>query len=147
MWPTLVETIPKLTKVSGEDLLQDLKSWLDTGIFPDTKAKCSVLLAPLTVIAHIVDFLRLGRKADVQGFCIGFLSAVAVAGSHETDDFKQVASTALRLALCVGAVIDLDEEEMSDTLGGSSCYSAQWKTDLEKDYFDTKLSSYPEVSR
>ncbi|KAF3064674.1 Conidial yellow pigment biosynthesis polyketide synthase [Daldinia childiae] len=88
----------------------------------------NLLLAPLTAISQIVEYLRLGHKGTVQGFCVGFLAATAVASARDKDDLEKWTATAIRLAVCIGAVIDLDELERSDEGGDSSRSSSTWVT-------------------
>ncbi|KAF6792044.1 polyketide synthase (beta-ketoacyl synthase), partial [Colletotrichum musicola] len=48
------------------------------------------------------------EKAGAQGFCVGFLSAVTVATSRSEKELLETAVRALRLALCIGAYVDLN---------------------------------------
>ena len=48
------------------------------------------------------------KAEGIQGFCVGFLSAVAVATSGSEADLGPSAAIAFRLAVCIGAYVDLD---------------------------------------
>ncbi|KAK8029647.1 Methylphloroacetophenone synthase [Apiospora rasikravindrae] len=52
--------------------------------------------------------LNSAKSGGLQGFCVGFLSAVAVAVSKTEADIGASAAVALRLAVCIGAYVDLD---------------------------------------
>ncbi len=122
---------------------------------PDTSTIGNVVSVPLTVISQIVDFLRLGRKAgnatfsrfdNVQGFCIGFLTAAALAISKDEDEFRHFASVAIRLSVCIGSIIDLNEKSLHDPLNRSSSMAVRWKKLSGKEKFEQVLRDYPSVS-
>ena len=154
LWPTLQTVSPDLCKIQGDEQLDQLKG-LSSMTLPDSWAVGNVVSAPLTVIWQIVDFLRLGRKAgnatfprfdNVQGFCIGFLTAAALAISKDEDEFRHFASIAVRLAVCIGSIIDLNERSLHDPLNRSSSMAVRWKTLSGKENFEQVLRDYPSVS-
>ncbi|KAL4757809.1 uncharacterized protein BDW70DRAFT_171009 [Aspergillus foveolatus] len=129
IWPALAVSDPALERVAGaaEKALRQLCRWLSHSEFPDA-TEISELPAtfatPFTVILHTVlymqytdedgglghaDVLRaVQNNGGVQGFCTGFLTAVSVATSPDIDALSRQASVALRLAVAIGAYIDLD---------------------------------------
>ena len=153
-WATTVQTAcPSLGArgfgASQTQQLQQLTNFFDTGEVPPSEPPNNVVLAPLTVVAQVAEYLRLGRRGPVQGFCIGFLTATAVASSRSRDELVQLVGVAVRLASCVGAIIDLDEHEQlrrPGSLGLNSAHSVRWTSSAEKQHLEEILASYPEVS-
>ena len=162
LWPTLIEGFSPLSRVSGTKQLYQLSQLIDTGTIPKITALNNILLAPLTVLSHIVAFLRLNEDSEtaafpaigqetsglvnVQGFCVGFLVAAAVASSRDKTEFLRHSVVALRLAVCVGAAVDLDEATICNSLDRSASFAVHWKTELEHNHFESTLSSYTSVS-
>ncbi|MCJ1462838.1 hypothetical protein MMC07_001441 [Pseudocyphellaria aurata] len=158
LWPTLQDYYPDLGRVQGAEQLQRLGSFLESGTFSSIEALNNIILAPLTVISHFLEYSRLAEEvhnptsaaeigsSDVQGFCVGFLAAAAIAGSRDSVELQKHSSTALRLAVCIGAIIDLDEATHPDPVERSSAYAVRWKTDSEQARLYEILDSYPSVS-
>ena len=161
LWLTLEQACPHLSKLPEADLNQ-LYQVLESGTLPNVKVPSNTLLAPLTVVSQVVDFLCLGKEADVttfpasfqagsglgnvQGFCVGFLAAAAVACSRDRTDFQRYSTVALLLAVCIGSIVDRDEETRPTLHDRSSSFAVRWKTELEQAHFERTLSSYPSVS-
>lgn len=133
LWNDLVAHDPRLQSISGSGILQQLVAWLADDVFRgDMKTMPNVLAMPLTVIIHVVQWLHFlennpnraefsqllegARAGGVQGFCIGLLSAVAVASAKTEEEAITYSGVALRLATCVGAYIDLDRLECDTTV-------------------------------
>lgn len=162
LWPTLQQACAHLNMVPGAEQLNQLCQFFEVGTLPNVAGLKNILLAPLTVISQIVEFLRLEKEAErtlfpvlsqedsglgnVQGFCVGFLAAAAVACSRDRTEFQHNSSVALRLAVCIGSIVDGDEGTFLNPLDHSSAFSVRWKTDLEQAHFESTLSSYPTVS-
>jgi hypothetical protein len=129
VWPALVSADPALDQVPGVRALKDLTRWLSHGEFPLAKAISelpSAFVTPFTVILHIVQYLSytdlkhghgprhehvlesVRDQGGVQGFCSGLLAAVTVATSPDVETVFRRAEVALRLAVGIGAYIDLD---------------------------------------
>ena len=159
LWEKLKENIPRLAAVPEQEQLARLSQFVNGQASLDAKSLGSVALVPLTIISHAVEFVRQfrGAKEDatsspaegipkfaaVQGFCVGFLTAAAVACSQDWDDFRRNCAAALRLAICIGAVIDADE------VGGSQpseALAVRWKTGVDRTHLETLLELYPNVS-
>jgi len=124
-WQRLVDFDPSLRQVPGEKYLGHLKHWVkDGGRFPHQQNNSPNHYAlAVTVLLQITQYTRyldqLGRGSHykilnsvkaggIQGFCVGFLSAVAVASSGSEVDLGPSAAIALRLAVCIGAYVDQD---------------------------------------
>ena len=155
LWPTLQHEFTELHTIPGAEQLEQLQRLLKPVQLPDVWASSNLVLAPLTVISHIVEFLHLRRTIgntnfpgidDVQGFCVGFLAATAVGSSRDEIEFRRFASTAIRLAVCVGAIIDMNDGPFRSPVDGSSAMVVRWKTDSGKEAFEGTLKDHPSVS-
>ena len=162
LWPSLQQACLHLNSIPGAEQLDQLCQIFEAGTLPKVAGLNNLLLTPLTVISQIVEILCLGEKTEsltfpasfqadseigsVQGFCVGFLAAAAVASSRDKTEFQHYSSVALRLAVCIGSTVDRDEGTFLDPLDRSSSIAVRWKTDLEQAYFKRTLSSYSMVS-
>ncbi|GFF79397.1 noranthrone synthase [Aspergillus lentulus] len=162
-WSHLVEVKPVLSQVNDEPL-KKLKDWAKDESLEIPEGLPNILLAPLTVIIHLVQYLRFAHSLDAddsqgdrhqrvlqstckggfQGLCIGFLSAAALACSRTERDIWCNASVALRLATCVGAYVDLDELTY-DSADVHSCMIIHWEDNSGKDRVTEVLKGYPGV--
>ncbi|KAJ5866964.1 CAZyme family CE10 [Penicillium rubens] len=104
----------------------------------------NVLLTPLTVIRQIIDAWKFKEKSqnkcrimDAQGFCVGFLAAVAVACSNDAKEFADIASTMVRLAVCIGTAVDLD----GISHGQARSVAVRWKSASENEQLNRLLTS------
>jgi hypothetical protein len=144
---TVLSGCPQLERLTlASEQLQQLVQFFETGdaeILP-TKTPYEFLLVPLTVISQIAEYISLGREGTVQGFCVGFLAATAVATSSNTSELERWAATAVRLALCIGAIVDMDERERSHNR--SLTWSVRWTSSAEEKHFQRILASFPEVN-
>lgn len=124
-WQGLVDFDPSLGKIPGSEYLGHLKQWVkDGGPFPHHQsnppnhyALAVTVLLQITQYTHYLD--QLGNDSHrkilnsvlaggIQGFCVGFLTAVAVASSRSEVDLGPSAAIALRLAVGIGAYVDHD---------------------------------------
>ena len=157
--PSLLHTIQQASPFPERSLgvgqLDQLASLLHSGILPKIATLNNTVLAPLTVLSHIAEFLPRVREFgnapfptvnNVQGFCIGFLTAAALAVSRKESEFQTFAATALRLALCVGYVVDLHDESIEEPLDRFVSVAICWKTGSGKEDFEGILGNYPSVS-
>lgn len=102
-----------------------LAQWLDSGpttlSFDDDSPHAAIL--PLTILLQTALFLQhldntasqvssfsvtiqSLQKFGVQGFCIGFLTAAAIAFSESKEHLAQHVATSVRLAMCIGVYVD-----------------------------------------
>ena len=124
LWYTFLELQPDLKRVPGIRVLGYLNTWIKHGDFPQVSDPLpNVLLTPLTIISHIAQYVYHHRlhKAETyagtpddssmgrpQGVSIGILSAFAISCSTCVSDISDYGAVALRLAMCLGAFIDLE---------------------------------------
>ncbi|KAI1320328.1 beta-ketoacyl synthase domain-containing protein [Xylariaceae sp. FL0255] len=124
-WEDLLSFDTKLTQVPGDELLTQLRDWVEHGgplPRPEGDGPNHFVL-PITVLLQITQYTRylaqVGGNAHAQvlqsvkaesvnGFCVGFLAATAVASAIRESDVGLYAAIALRLAVCIGAYVDLD---------------------------------------
>ena len=161
LWPLLEEHY-KFFNPAGREKLQQLSDLARGKTTPDPKSLSNVHLAALTLLSHVVDFVCMAEEAEdgfqtmgqaprlrgfqaVQGFCIGFLSAAAVSCSSDWTEFERNASNALRLVVCIGAIVDA-EDELHDPTGRAMAISVRWKRDSDRAYFEASLDRFPDVS-
>ncbi|KAF4591863.1 Polyketide synthase [Ophiocordyceps camponoti-floridani] len=164
LWALLLTREPSLQRVGAGPLLEILAEWLTAGTpaaLPFSVSRSgNALLAVLTVLDHILEYIvYLNRQeghdrilesvagGGIQGLCVGLLSAVALACSTDKHDVSRYGAVAVRLALCVGAFVDLDESCASEP---SVCLSARWPRaeddeDDEDDPFKAVLDAHPQA--
>ena len=160
-WCALVHSLPELHEVPGLRLLQELKAWIDRGSpVPRSQPTPNVLLTPLSVVADIASYLHglrgsfadqddshaaiLGSACKYGGFCTGLLPAIAVACSKEENQIGDLGAVALRLAVCVGAIVDL-EGAFRVPPDEACCLSIQSRSGEESKLLRI-LQGFPEVS-
>jgi hypothetical protein len=148
LWKSTILTgcsqLKRLT-LAGEQI-EELVRFFDTGATDalPTPTPYELFLVPLTVISQIAEYISLEGEGPVQGFCVGFLAAAAVASSQNSAELEHYTATAVRLALCIGAVVDLDERERSGNR--SSTWSVRYTSGGEEEHFRRTLTSFPEAS-
>lgn len=128
LWHALVQWLPELHQVPGLKWSQELRSWIDHGRpLSPSKPFPNVLLTPLSVVSDIANYLHGSRVCftdkdsshaailksackygGFQGLCTGLLAAIAVACSKDGTEIGELGVVALRLAVCVRAIVDLE---------------------------------------
>lgn len=156
----LKERDPQLNQISVAPIIS-LAQWvLDHNFTLEIPATLpNILLAPLTVLIHIVQYnqylnhLALDdahihireavRDGGFQGLCTGSLSAAALACSATRIDIGKNVAIAMRLAMCIGAYVDLDQMKMGDSK--MTCFIARWGPECQREDVEEFLSHYPQV--
>lgn len=161
LWETLVKSSPKLKQVPGLEAINNLQQWIDHGEFPRiSDLPPNVLSTPLTIIIHIAhyfdflktnesttthaDIIKSAKAAGIQGFCAGFLSAIALACSQDEEDVSNLGAVAVRLALCIGAFVDLDGA-FADSSNETALIAVRWKFEDDKNTLSNVLQEFPDV--
>lgn len=162
-WDRVVELDPELQQVPSAAYIECLKQWIVNGRpLNDCRNRTSNLFTlPVTFLLQITQHVRylshLGNDSQqrlldnvqasgIQGFCIGFLTAVVVACSTQSKDVASFAASGLRLAMCIGAYVDLDQV-CSGTFLEARCIAVRWqtgRTDIEAATVRL-VESYPQV--
>lgn len=162
-WRELTTFDPSLGRVPGASYLEDLRRWIKDGDpFPHHLSQTpNVYCLPVTVILQVIQYsryltqlqgedphrllLRGIQAGGIQGFCVGFLSAVAVASSENEGKIGSAAAKSLQMAVCIGAYVDRDgkfAEEPEEMV----CVAIRWKSD-DGDYVHDLVQKYSEVSQ
>lgn len=162
-WDSVVELDPELQQAPSAEYIERLKEWIVHGRqFDDCRDRPPNLFTlPVTLLLQVTQYVRylshLGNDSQqrlldnvqasgIQGFCVGFLTAVVVACSTDSTRLSSFAANGLRLAFCIGAYVDLDQSLPGTSLA-ASCIAVRWqtgRTDMEA--ATVKLvESYPQV--
>ncbi|KAI0408576.1 BcPKS19, polyketide synthase [Xylaria palmicola] len=161
LWNALIDFDEDLSELPGADYLSQLSQWVvEGGSLPHRQGSPPNLYAlAVTVLLQISQYARYLRDfgagahyqllesvkiAGIQGFCVGLISAIIVATSKTEADIGPAAAVGLRLAVCVGAYVDLDTLRLRGARG-TSCVAVRWRDcdDCERNNVDMILKSYP----
>lgn len=163
IWPSLVEVSPSLSRVPGLKALEDFRRWIDQGDLPFSSSEIlpNVLSTPLTVIIHISEYFnyleQVGpgtshaqvldsvQNGGIQGLCTGLMAAISLACSSSEEDIGKIGAVALRLAVCIGAFVDLDAR-YAVVPCETSCFTVRWTSNMGKSHILDILDDYSEVS-
>ncbi|KND87339.1 Conidial yellow pigment biosynthesis polyketide synthase [Tolypocladium ophioglossoides CBS 100239] len=159
--PNMAGTIPSHRQLA--DLERWLRHGaVDMGMTQDDDANLpSIVVGPLVVFIQLTQYWRyleltrtnnLGETADLQadlvlrqkqqgapkveslGFCAGLLAAVAVASASNRQEFYKYGAVAVRLAMLIGALIDVQEAwDKGHEKGGSVSYAIAWRGQKQAD--------------
>ncbi|KIA75970.1 hypothetical protein HK57_00226 [Aspergillus ustus] len=173
------DTSSSLQHHLAPSLLADLRNWVldhDNDHSHDFASQLAenlpnILLAPLTVLIHIVqymtylDTLNLAADEDdnldahtrirkgiitqhggFQGLCTGSLSATALACSLTRAQIGLHAATALNLAVCIGAYVDGSQHKNKEGVA-FACAVARWKASSQRGELVEVLTRYAQVCR
>ena len=155
LWPAILNVWPDAEKVQGEEKLNDLCEFFQGGPAPTfSEFTSNILLCPLTLISQIIEFWELSRGIgnrlyitsqlrDVQGFCLGFLTATAISCSRNEAEFQALASKAVHLAVCIGAVVDRDALDNFDRLDCASAIAVRLKSNAHRQHLQHSMEKYP----
>ena len=160
---TLIDFDPSLSHVPGITYLDDLQRWIvDGGAFPHHLGNTpNVYALPVTLLLQITQYVRyldqLGgtdphrcvlegvQAGGIHGFCIGFLSAIAVSSSKDATEIATMAAVSLRFVVCIGAYVDRDGR-FAEQSNETACVAIRWRSDNinKKDVTDL-IQTYPDV--
>jgi hypothetical protein len=149
LWVDITKAWPSLCRVPGDDQIIALLQQLQGSPSATTAEPMNVIMTPLTVITHILDFVKLKGSIgeqnviDAQGFCVGFLAAIVVACSKSEDEFQSLTATIVRIAVCIGALVDLDEL----VHGTFRSIAVRWKDLAGCKVFQQVLASHSKVNK
>ena len=160
-WSEILHRDSSLQSVPGFRLLSELCHWITHGTLELSLEDqfSNLLLTPLTVIIHVVEYFDYLQKlsfshSDVvqcashsggfQGFCTGLLAAKALSVSKKENVAIRACATALRLAVVIGAYVDLDGPFASPP-NQAVCLTIRWKQASEKVAVHSVLETFPKV--
>lgn len=148
IWETICNELPHLRASPGAAHVSKLGSWFRKGKL-EMASLPNTLLSPLVVVAQLTQYATFAAMREEEalppsetvGFCIGLLSAFAVSAATRRSDFERYAATAIRIALLVGALVDVEElQEPSATI------AVAWRKPQGEDELADVLNSFPDVS-
>ena len=159
LWDRLVDHDERLKAIPGRETLVRLRNWIQHGELPDEViAESNLFGMPLTIVIHIVQYFHYlagnishnqlmedVSTAGVQGFCLGLLSAVAVGCARQEAEIEAQASVALRLAVCIGAYVDLHRVNTVESFDSVSL-AVRWRSVTSHNSLLEVLQTYPDVS-
>jgi hypothetical protein len=155
----LGKVFPKIANVIGSEgrqILVDLESWVrgnqNTGAdgWPfGNEPIPTVALAPMVILTQIVQYRRFltlqqrqdedhqaaliaQGKASTLGFCMGLLSAFAVASSNNQAELDKYGAVEVRLACVGGALIDAQSAWAPTRSFGTAWKGAKQREDMER---------------
>ncbi|KAL9604332.1 MAG: hypothetical protein Q9179_001888, partial [Wetmoreana sp. 5 TL-2023] len=162
LWKVLSKQDPRLSCVAGGAAADQLAQWIGAaGVAQLVQDKGNVTRMPLTIMTQIAQYIGYLRQCDepldhksiiesaaagggFQGFCIGLLSALAVASGKTEDDVGIFAAASMRLAFCVSAYVDLDRHCIGDDCQVSNL-AVRWKAPTTLEDIQSLLSKHPDT--
>lgn len=163
LFDKLCAEFPELSVLPGVEQLQDLSERLNQDSSKSTSPLIripNIVLTPLCVISQLAAYYKhvkpshtgLGGRQDTSihplantetvGFCTGLLAALVVSLSTTDMELEHHGAIALRLAMLIGATVDA--EDALD--GGSTSFSAGWRTQTGISTLEEILQDYEDVS-
>ena len=138
----------------GIEKLQELRDFAIGAKELDPQHLTNTQLSSLTVVSQVVNLIQLtdasGTKDGIlgfeaaQGFCVGFLSAAALASASDWTDFECNFSNAVRLAACIGIIVDA-EKASRPAQERATAVHVRWKTAEDRAFLETCLDFFPGV--
>ncbi|EAS32138.2 polyketide synthase [Coccidioides immitis RS] len=167
LWPAVLDVCPSLDKIPAKKKLNELVRFLTEGGDPaailssEPLPSNNIIISPLTVVYQIIEFWKLSHGyffdsnddsgcqnpsniSDVQGFCLGFLTAISVSCARSEAQFQSLSSKAVRLAMCLGAWVDFDalNHNVSEC---ASAVAVRWKSDTHWKQLEHTMALYPKA--
>ncbi|KAL2802294.1 hypothetical protein BJX63DRAFT_438016 [Aspergillus granulosus] len=145
VWSEIVSLWPALRSIAGESQLRQLSLFLQGKAPQETSTnQMNFLLLPVTVLRHMVDLHRLRQEkpeyeiTGVQGFCVGYLAAIVACWEMGSPEFLQALGVILRLAVVIGAAVDVDElvKQRAQSI------AVRWKSSTEYSSLVETLTGY-----
>ncbi|KAL6718201.1 hypothetical protein ACLMJK_004289 [Lecanora helva] len=162
LWRALSKQDPVLNDIAGEAAAYQLAQWATSSrTIQDLENNGNVTRMPLTIMFQIAQYVSYLHTCDcrnghesiiesvragggIQGFCIGLLSALAVASAKAENDVGNFAAVSVRLAFCVGAYVDLDRHHNG---GGSKTLTlaVRWRAPTTYEDIQNLLLRFPDT--
>ncbi|KAF5857101.1 hypothetical protein ETB97_006245 [Aspergillus alliaceus] len=159
LWKALVNFDPSLDDIPGARLLTEIQQWV-VGGGPLPNHNFNAFRLPVTVLLEIAQYFRYLNRLNVShphriflrgveaggilGFCVGFLSAIAVATSETEAEIATTTAAVFRLAVIIGAYVDKNQFGIQGTLMG--CIAIRWKGDeVSEQEILNLIHTYPEA--
>ncbi|XXH00815.1 hypothetical protein Hte_007166 [Hypoxylon texense] len=175
-WEAVIEKIPEMAgTMQGAQLLADLESWLrngtaaDDSIAPDAEIP-DIWIGFMMIAIELDQYWRYlefrfnglvddpqaelvqqhqstgSDKVETVGFCAGMIAAVAVASSHNRQEFEKYGAAALRIGVMMAALVGACEEwSKSLGKGGSVSLATAWRTPKQGQDMTRIVASMPDA--
>ncbi|KAI0506274.1 hypothetical protein F5B22DRAFT_639292 [Xylaria bambusicola] len=148
LWPLLKEDFGILQQSSNQIDLEPLL-WFARGEKHEPCELSNAHFATITVIFQIIELSRMYNHdlppfKVCQGSRIGFLLAAAFSSAKDWEEFKVNACNAVRLATCIGIVID-SQKYGSKERTEAYTISVRCKSVADRAYLDACLGSFAEA--
>ncbi|XDG01217.1 hypothetical protein ABKA04_000832 [Annulohypoxylon sp. FPYF3050] len=167
LWDAILESFPDLNGLPGKKILSDFETWLRNGVDKrqSDKKLPNIVMTPLVVIAQLTQYRRylelnskgvaepgtrdlhasfIQQDVETLGFCTGLLSAFAVSCSYNECDLKKYGAVAIRLAMLIGAFVDV-QDTYDDTYGRAQSYALAWNSDEQGAEMKRTIVRFPEA--
>lgn len=159
-WEAFVTQFPKFRVVKHARMLNDLKEWFKTGKLEHRLRHLpNIILSPLVVITQITEYMKYlnvdspeskqqwhhpeESTTEILGFCMGFLSALAVSVSKDRQQIETYGAMIIRLAMLIGGIVDARDD--LDSQGPSKSFSTAWSSSEAAEEMKRILKRFPEV--
>jgi hypothetical protein len=162
-WSDLAFADPSFKNIPGQEHLRAFSNWIsgdDNSDPPAELSRLNLLLTPLTVISHLVEYFNYLEVSGLsheqlldstsingggfQGFCTGLLAAVTLSLAKDEKEAVTISAAALGLAMALGAYVDLDGY-FANPPREFSCLSVRWKSTTDSLLVMNAIEEHPEV--
>jgi hypothetical protein len=161
-WQKLTDFDPSLDHIPGAKYLSDFQRWVVDGSPSPLSLSDTPYIyeLPVTLILQITQYIRYLnllegqnphslvleglRTGGIQGFCIGFLSAIAVSSSESVEQIAAAAAVGLRLAVCIGAYVD-GNSIFAEPPDRTASVTIRWRNEGEKEGVIGLIRTQPDV--
>ncbi|OAA43653.1 Beta-ketoacyl synthase [Metarhizium rileyi] len=160
--------VPGKRVVEGYMHLVDLRNAFESGeALVSSYPLPNKLLVPLAVIEQLTQYLDFHRVADdgvdstldwisrttenieTLGFCTGLLSSAVASSSKTSSDFERYGASAIRLAVAVGAIADMDAKASAQSPQAARCLGTEWHSESKlmelRNIIDSRDDTYISV--
>ena len=155
IWPLLKKEFGQ-HEFTGNKKLEVLEAFSTGAGALDPQTLTNTELAPLTIVSQVVEFFQqtnspanrhgLDEFGAAQGFCIGFLSAAALASATDRAGFETNVSNAVRLAACAGVVVDAQESSL-ENWNRTIALCVRLKKAADRELVEMCLDRFPRVRK
>lgn len=162
-WNSMAQNLPTLSAYCGDQFFAALQHFLRTGDDLEVEHPFpNILLTPLVVATHIVQYCALlelfeprpshwdvvqawfSRNCIVTGLCTGLLTTSAIAAHDTWTDVKTECIMALRAAMLIGAVVDVNDTRLDGNRWTSFVVSS---VDAMVEHLESIMTAFDDVSR
>ncbi|KHN98032.1 Beta-ketoacyl synthase [Metarhizium album ARSEF 1941] len=160
--------VPGDRLVNGYRQLVDVKDAFNAGVGLMTPYPLpNKLLVPLATVDQLIQYMnfnknvyagqdntvdwisRAASNGETLGFCTGLLSAAVASSSKSSADFERYAASAVRLAVAIGAIADMDATGSARMAQQTRCLGTEWTSESKlsdlRRFIDSRDDTYISV--